>query len=103
MKRNSLKALMASAVLALQGLPAFAQFEGATEKVLGLYSHMAALLKYVLAVGALVSLTVLIVKLFKGEKEAAERLIYWVLGLSVGFALIVLLETRIPEWISTVG
>lgn len=103
MKRRTLKAVIASAVVVLQGLPAFAQFEGATEKVLGLYGHMADLLKYVLGIGALCTLIGIIINVMKGEREAAEKLLYWTLGLAIGFILIEILEENIPHWINFVG
>lgn len=46
------------------------------------------LLKIVLGIGALITLVMVIFNIFKGEREAAQKMAWWVVGLSVGFALI---------------
>lgn len=102
MRHLIFKVVIVISVLIFHGITAFAQFEAATEKVLGLYAHMATLLKYVLGIGALCTLVGIVINLMKGEKESAEKLIYWTLGLSVGFTLIAILEANMPNWVNSI-
>lgn len=89
--------------MVLVALPseAFAQGEG--EKVLNeantalkdVASTLVQLLKTVMGLGALVVLVIVIFKVFKGDREAAEKLAWWVAGLTLGFVLIQVVQTAV--------
>lgn len=46
------------------------------------------LLRVVMGFGAIVVLAMVIFKVFKGDREAAEKLAWWVAGLTIGFVLL---------------
>lgn len=54
----------------------------------GLVQNLVELLQTVMGLGALVTLAIVIFKVFKGDREAAEKLAWWVGGLAVGFVLL---------------
>lgn len=45
-------------------------------------------LQVALGLGALVTLVIVIFNVFKGEREAAQKIGWWVVGLALGFTLI---------------
>lgn len=49
---------------------------------------IANVVRIALGIGALVTLVLAIFNLIKGEREAAQKIGYWVVGLALGFALI---------------
>lgn len=53
-----------------------------------LLALIANVVRIALGIGALVTLVLAIFNLIKGEREAAQKIGYWVVGLALGFALI---------------
>ncbi len=53
-----------------------------------LLDDLVRLLQIVMALGALVVLAMVVFKIFKGDREAAEKLAWWVAGLAIGFVLL---------------
>lgn len=53
--------------------------------LLGLIANV---VRIALGIGALVTLVLAVFNLIKGEREAAQKIGYWVVGLALGFALI---------------
>ena len=60
----------------------------ATLSLSKLVTSLVSLLQVILGLGALVTLAIVIFKLFKGDREAAEKIAWWVAGLTIGFVLI---------------
>ena len=58
-----------------------------------MYSGMAALLRTVMGIGALVVLVLIVLRLFKGEREAASSLAWWFFGLLFGFVALSVLSS----------
>lgn len=54
----------------------------------GIVENVVNLLRIVLGLGALVTLVIVVFKIFKGEREAAEKIAWWVAGLTIGFVLL---------------
>lgn len=54
----------------------------------GIVENVVDLLRIVLGLGALVTLVIVVFKIFKGEREAAEKIAWWVAGLTIGFVLL---------------
>lgn len=84
-------------VLSLALLPGTAaraqgEWDEATEGILSLYDAMGNLLMVVMGVGALVVLVMIVLKIMKGEKESAEKLAWWILGLAFGFTMMAFLK-----------
>lgn len=81
---------------AATGVPAVAQSSNAGKTVLddatrefsGLLDSLASFLRIALGAGALIMLVMAIYQLMKGERDAAQKLAYWVVGLALGFALL---------------
>ena len=59
-----------------------------TRTMSSLLVDIANVVKIALGIGALVTLVIVIYNLIKGEREAAQKIGYWVVGLALGFALI---------------
>ena len=55
------------------------------------------LIRVILGLGALVMLTYAVFKLLKGEKDAAEKVAYWIVGLVVGFLFLSLVQKYIID------
>ena len=55
------------------------------------------LIRVILGLGALVMLTYAVFKLLKGEKDAAEKVAYWIVGLVVGFLFLSLVQRYIID------
>lgn len=53
-----------------------------------LLDSVVSLLQVVMGLGAIVVLAIVIFKVFKGDREAAEKLAWWVAGLTLGFVLL---------------
>lgn len=47
-----------------------------------------------LLIGALVTLAMAIINVMKGEREAASKIAWWVIGLGLGFAFITIIVNR---------
>lgn len=93
------KVLVLSVLCAVSGVPAFAQ-DGAGNEVIstvnsqlrGMFDNIVQLLQIVLGIGALVTLVMVLFQVFKGEREAASKIAWWVAGLAVGFVLITVVK-----------
>jgi len=62
--------------------------DGVNSGISGLAGSIMKLLKILLAIGALVSLFMVIYNIFKQERDAAQKAIWWVVGLAAGYAAI---------------
>lgn len=67
----------------------------ATDALLNIVESVITLLRVVLGLGALVTLVIVIFKLFKGDREAAEKIAWWVAGLTLGFVLLTVVGSLI--------
>ena len=63
----------------------------------GLLESVVTLLQIVMGLGAIVVLAIVIFKVFKGDREAAEKLAWWVAGLTLGFLLLIVVKNLIPQ------
>lgn len=94
------RVLVLSAVCAVGGLPVFAQRGDAGNQVIstvntqlrGMFDSIVQLLQIILGIGALVTLVMVLFQVFKGEREAASKIAWWVAGLAVGFVLITVVK-----------
>lgn len=74
--------------------PVLAQNEGqqvlqqATSSFSQLLDSLGRFLRVALGAGALIMLVMAVYQLMKGERDAAQKLAYWVVGLALGFALL---------------
>lgn len=96
---NRLRLACLTATLALTAPLASAQddlgtqvLDSSKEALRGLLDSLVSLLQVVMGLGALVVLAIVIFKIFKGDREAAEKLAWWVAGLTVGFALLTVVK-----------
>lgn len=64
----------------------------ATEGVMSVYAGMAKLMKGIILIGGIVVLGDIIIKVMAGEREAARKLLWWLIGLAFGFIMIEVLE-----------
>ena len=103
LKKLSLKARVAvcSGMLAMTSASsAFAQDIGSellnssADSMKNLIAGLVRVLQIALGLGALVTLVMVIFNLFKGEREAAQKVGWWVVGLALGFALISVVANR---------
>lgn len=62
-----------------------------------LLESVVTLLQIVMGLGAIVVLAIVIFKVFKGDREAAEKLAWWVAGLTLGFVLLIVVKNLIPS------
>jgi len=60
----------------------------ATDSLRRLVDSLVTFLQVVMGMGALVVLAMVIFKVFKGDREAAEKLAWWFAGLTLGFVLL---------------
>lgn len=58
------------------------------QALVGILDTLATLVRTVMGLGAIVTLIVVIFKLYKGEREAAEKLAWWVAALTLGFVML---------------
>ena len=99
------KVALCSAMVCLTGAvdEAYAQIDGnallnsGTDTGKGLIVNIVRFLQIGLRIGALVMLVIVIYKLFKQEREAATGLIWWVVGLAVGFGLMTALANQLAS------
>ena len=59
-----------------------------TSALQNLLDSIVSLLQVVMGIGAIVVLAIVIFQVFKGEREAAQKLAWWVVGLTLGFTLL---------------
>lgn len=77
--------LVCSLGFAQEGVTVLTEAENALRTIV---ENVISLLRVVLGLGALVTLVIVIFKLFKGDREAAEKIAWWVAGLTLGFVLL---------------
>lgn len=73
---------------------AFAQsgdWADATKGVMSIYETLSKLLKIIIGIGALIVLAEIILKLMSGDKESAHKLLWWLVGLAIGFVFLEML------------
>lgn len=63
--------------------------------LVGLMDSVVSLLQVVMGLGAVVVLAIVIFQVFKGEREAAQKLAWWVLGLTLGFTLLTVVSNLV--------
>lgn len=90
--------ILVAAMFLLGGVQVFAQSLGGGEGALllneaaqtmgSLVDGVVRIIQIAMALGALITLALAIFNVMKGEREAAQKLGYWVIGLALGFALI---------------
>lgn len=88
-------AVMVVAMLLLTAVVVVAQdgeFSGAIGGVRSLYKSLALLLRIVIGLGAMVVLTMIVLNIMRGEREAAGKLVWWLVGLVFGFIMLFILE-----------
>ena len=71
--------------------------EEASSALYDLLDSVVTLLQIVMGLGAIVVLAIVIFKVFKGDREAAEKLAWWVAGLTLGFVLLSVVSNLIPS------
>lgn len=80
---------------------AFAQIDGnqileaGTDAGKDLITNIVRFLQIGLGIAALVTLVMTIYNVFKQEREAAIKLVWWVVGLAIGFALLTILANQL--------
>ena len=74
-----------------------------TKKLQGLLTDVTKLLQVILGLGALVTLVMVIFNIFKGEREAATKIAWWVAGLTLGFVLITVVASLVQNAAGTTG
>lgn len=72
-------------------------------KLQGLLTDVTKLLQIILGLGALVTLVMVIFNIFKGEREAATKIAWWVAGLTLGFVLITVVASLVQNAAGTTG
>lgn len=70
--------------------------EGSTDALRELLDSVVTLLQVVMGLGAIIVLAIVIFQVFKGEREAAQKLAWWVVGLTLGFTLMTVVQGLIP-------
>lgn len=60
-----------------------------------LLDSLVGLLQTVMGIGAIIVLAIVIFQVFKGEREAAQKLAWWVIGLTLGFTLLTVVSNLI--------
>lgn len=78
-----------SLLFVFQGVAASAQdeWDEAASGIYSLYSSVGRLLTIVMMLGALIVLAMIVVNIMKGEREAALKLAWWLLGLAFGLVM----------------
>lgn len=117
---NSLKRAITSAALLFVGgfMQAVAQntgtggyqsnmgsqvLESASGSLRGLVANMIGFLQILLGIAALVSLFVVIYNVFKQERDAAQKAIWWVVGLAAGWAAMTVVGSLIGNNVQVDG
>lgn len=60
-----------------------------------LMDSLVSLMQVVMGLGAIVVLAIVIFQVFKGEREAAQKLAWWVVGLTLGFTLLTVVSNLV--------
>ena len=103
---SSAKTGVAMAVCSMYSVSAMAKsssnlgqevIEEASSALYDLLDSVVTLLQIVMGLGAIVVLAIVIFKVFKGDREAAEKLAWWVAGLTLGFVLLSVVSNLIPS------
>lgn len=99
----SLKARIAflSVMAGLSSVPSFAQadqitqriLDGSAEKMAGIVPGIIRVLKYAVLIGGAISLLLVVFNIIQGERDAAKKAGWWLVGLGLGFAVLSLLGT----------
>lgn len=63
-----------------------------TSEVRSLTTSIVSFIKIITIVGGIAMLVMVVFKIFKGDREAAEKFGYWLAGFVLGFALLSVLE-----------
>lgn len=66
-------------------------FDGAIGGMRSLYGSLARLLQIIIGIGALFVLVLIVFRILQGDKEAAAKLGWWLVGLAFGFTMITVL------------
>lgn len=69
--------------------------ENSTSALQGLVTSVVNLLQVVMGFGAIIVLAIVIFQVFQGEREAAKKLAWWVVGLTLGFSLLTVVSNLI--------
>ena len=65
------------------------------DALVDLMDSLVNLLQVVMGLGAIVVLAIVIFQVFKGEREAAQKLAWWVVGLTLGFTLLTVVSNLV--------
>lgn len=90
--------LMCTAVFAQTGTDVLDEMDvlnEVTNALVGIVSNAVSWLRKIIRVAAFVTFTILVFKLLKGEREAAEKIAWWVAGLALGSALLSVVQLLI--------
>lgn len=90
--------LMCTAVFAKTGTDFLDEMDvlnEVTNALVGIVSNAVSWLRMFTGFAALVTLVIVVSKLRKGEREAAEKITWWVAGLTVGFVLLSVVQNLI--------
>lgn len=79
---------LSSGLCFAQGGQGTAIVNGISTELRSMMDSFGTLLRIVLGIGALITLAMVIFNVLKGEREAAQKMAWWVVGLSVGFAML---------------
>jgi len=63
-----------------------------TASLKGLADQVVTLIQVLMGLGGMVVLVMIIFKVVKGDNQAAEKLAWWIFGLTIGFVLLVVLK-----------
>lgn len=77
--------------------------EKSSTQLTQLLTSVTKLLQIILGLGALVTLVMVIFNIFKGEREAATKIAWWVAGLTLGFVLITVVAGLVQGATGTTG
>ena len=72
--------------------------DGANQSMKSLAGSIVSFLRIVLGIGALIALVLAIINFIKGERDAAQKVGYWVIGLAVGFVFLSILGNMIQSF-----
>lgn len=104
----SLKARIAflSVMAGLSSVPSFAQgkggatdtitqsiLDGSANQMAGIVPGIVRVLKYAVLIGGAISLLLVVFNIIQGERDAAKKAGWWLVGLGLGFAILSLLES----------
>lgn len=89
----------------ISGFEAFAQnanigseiLDASADAMKSIVTNLVKVLQIALGVGALVTLVLVVFNILKGEREAAQKIGWWVVGLALGFALISVVANQITR------